>query len=96
MGNDETTPVLQDSLGEFTKPSENRITETKKGHIFGPANTEELRVLLRQHSSWWLLPAHARALSACVEIIFLVTFNSVLLSIANIGVVYLRIVLLYN
>ena len=74
MGNDETTPVLPDSLGEFTKPSESRITETKKGHIFGPANAGELRVLLRQHSCWWLLPAHARALTACVEIIFLVTF----------------------
>ena len=96
MGNDKTMPVLQDSLGEFTRPSESRITETEKGHIFGPANAEELRVLLRQHSSWWLLPAHARALGACVEIIFLVTFNSILLSIANMGVVYLRIFLLYN
>ena len=37
MGNDKTMPVLQDSLGEFTKPSDSRITETKKGHIFGPA-----------------------------------------------------------
>ena len=42
VGNDKIMPVLQDSLGEFTKPSDSRITETKKGHIFGPANTEEL------------------------------------------------------